>query len=77
VKIFKVLNYLVIYLVRFYQICISPITPNVCRFKPTCSKYVKECFERFSFFTAMKLSIYRIFRCHPFCKGGYDPVPDE
>ena len=46
-----------------------------CRFTPTCSNYAKECFQKFNFFKAFSLSIFRIIRCNPLSKGGYDPVP--
>lgn len=46
-----------------------------CRFTPTCSNYAKECFQKFNFFKALFLSIFRIIRCNPLSKGGYNPVP--
>ncbi len=46
-----------------------------CRFTPTCSAYALEAFEKRGFFVGMYLTVTRIFRCNPFCPGGYDPVP--
>ena len=46
-----------------------------CRYVPTCSEYAKECYMKFNFFKASFLTAYRILRCNPFSKGGFDPVP--
>jgi putative membrane protein insertion efficiency factor len=48
-----------------------------CRFYPTCSAYSKEAFRQFDFFRASSLTAGRILRCHPFCAGGYDPLPEK
>ena len=71
----KVLNAPFIFLIRFYQKCISPLTPPSCRFTPTCSQYALEAFRKYGPFKGGYLSIKRIFRCHPFGGSGYDPVP--
>ncbi|HLD44211.1 MAG TPA: membrane protein insertion efficiency factor YidD [bacterium] len=76
-KIFRVFNVVAVFFIRGYQICVSPILPNVCRFEPSCSAYALECFRRFSFFKALRLTLKRLLRCHPFCAGGYDPVPER
>ncbi|MCP5464119.1 MAG: membrane protein insertion efficiency factor YidD [Deltaproteobacteria bacterium] len=73
----KVFNRFAITLIRFYKVAISPWLPKACRFHPTCSEYASECFRRFSFFRAVFLTIKRLGRCHPFCEGGFDPVPDQ
>ncbi|HHV36627.1 MAG TPA: membrane protein insertion efficiency factor YidD [Candidatus Cloacimonetes bacterium] len=62
-------------LVRGYQMALSPVLPKSCRFSPSCSNYALLAYERYGFFRATYLSIYRILRCNPFCKGGYDPLP--
>ncbi|MBO5124784.1 MAG: membrane protein insertion efficiency factor YidD [Spirochaetaceae bacterium] len=62
-------------LIRFYQICISPLFPPSCRFYPTCSSYALEAIQRHGPFRGTYLAVKRILRCNPFCKGGYDPVP--
>ena len=65
-------------LVRFYQKFLSPLKRNpTCRFYPTCSAYAIEAFQKRGFFVGMILTVYRILRCNPFCRGGYDPVPDK
>ena len=48
-----------------------------CRFTPTCSQYGKECYERFNFFKASILLLYRFIRCNPFHKIAYDPTPEN
>jgi putative membrane protein insertion efficiency factor len=63
--------------IRFYQKAISPLTPPSCRYHPTCSQYSLEALEKFGVLRGLYLSIRRILRCHPFKKGGYDPVPEE
>ncbi len=69
------MNKLVIKLIDFYKKRISPNTNPHCKFFPTCSSYSKEAFMKFNFFYALLLTIFRILRCNPFSKGGYDPVP--
>ncbi|MGB1701830.1 MAG: membrane protein insertion efficiency factor YidD [Cycloclasticus sp.] len=46
-----------------------------CRFYPTCSEYALEAFQEYSAIKAFHLTLKRLFRCHPFCKGGVDPLP--
>lgn len=64
-------------LIRFYQRHISPHTPPACRFQPTCSQYAFTAIERFGALKGGWLAFRRLLRCNPFCKGGYDPVPEE
>lgn len=61
--------------VRFYQRAISPLTPPSCRFTPTCSSYALEALEKYGAARGSWMAVRRLLRCHPFCKGGYDPVP--
>ena len=68
---------LCILLIRFYKNCISPYKRPCCRFTPTCSAYALEAFEKRGFFAGLILTIWRVLRCNPFCKGGYDPVPER
>lgn len=68
---------LMIGLVKLYRKFISPIKPPCCRFTPTCSAYALEAFEKRGFFVGLILTVWRILRCNPFCKGGYDPVPEK
>jgi len=63
-----------IILLRFYKAAISPYLGNNCRFTPTCSEYAMEAIGRYGALKGSWLAIKRLLRCHPFCKGGYDPV---
>ncbi len=65
-----------IFLVRLYQRHISPYRASSCRFRPTCSQYAIEALEKRGVAAGLLLTAYRIFRCNPFCRGGYDPVPE-
>lgn len=63
--------------IRFYRRALSPLKPPSCRFEPTCSAYGLEAVERFGAGRGAWLTFRRIIRCHPFCRGGYDPVPER
>ena len=67
---------LLIALVRFYQKNISPTKTPCCRFTPTCSHYAIEALEKHGAIKGTALAIWRVLRCNPLCKGGYDPVPE-
>ncbi len=62
-------------LVRLYQLFISPLKPNCCRFTPTCSAYAKDAFLLHGLIKGAMLTLKRILRCHPWGGSGYDPVP--
>ncbi len=62
-------------LIRGYQVAISPMLPPSCRYVPTCSEYGFEAIERYGIVKGGWMAIRRIGRCHPFAKGGHDPVP--
>ena len=64
-----------VFLIRFYQLCISPFTPSSCRFTPTCSAYALEAFRKWGPFKGMYLTVRRVLRCHSWGGSGYDPVP--
>ena len=65
---------LAVNLVLFYRYFISPLTPPRCRFIPTCSEYAIQAIHEHGFLLGTAKSVYRILRCNPLCKGGYDPV---
>ncbi len=72
------MKYVCIWLIRFYQKFLSPLKgAPTCRFTPSCSAYAVEAFKKRGFFVGFGLTVRRIFRCNPFCPGGYDPVPDR
>ena len=66
---------LLIGLVKFYQKYISSHTGAHCIYRPTCSQYALEALEKYGTIKGTYLACKRILRCHPFAKGGYDPVP--
>ena len=71
------MKYICIWLVRLYQKIISPIKPSCCRFTPTCSAYAIEAFQKRGFFVGLFLTVWRLLRCNPLCRAGYDPVPEH
>ena len=71
------MKYPLLWLIRFYRKNISPNTPPSCKFTPTCSQYGLEAIERFGAFKGGFMTLWRILRCNPFSKGGYDPVPQK
>ena len=62
-------------IIEFYRKWISPLKPPVCRFIPTCSEYAVIALKKYGVFKGVFLTIKRLLKCHPFNKGGYDPVP--
>ena len=62
-------------LVRFYQRSISPLYPRRCNYFPTCSQYALEALEKYGAWKGGLLALRRLLRCHPFHRGGFDPVP--
>jgi len=68
---------ILIVFIKFYRHAISPYLPKACRFTPTCSVYAIEAIGKFGAIRGTLLSMYRILRCNPFCRGGYDPVPER
>ncbi|MDD3170956.1 MAG: membrane protein insertion efficiency factor YidD [Bacilli bacterium] len=69
------MNKFIIMLIKKYQEAKSEDSRKWCRYSPTCSNYAIGVFSKFNFFKASFLTIYRILRCNPLSKGGYDPVP--
>jgi len=63
-----------VFLIRGYQLIISPILPPSCRFTPTCSEYMLQAIQKYGALRGTYLGVRRLLRCHPFHEGGYDPV---
>ncbi|MGI6319158.1 MAG: membrane protein insertion efficiency factor YidD [Firmicutes bacterium] len=70
-----ILKEIVLKLIALYQRFISPLLAPRCRFYPSCSQYCYEAVEQYGIIKGLFLGLKRIFRCHPFNEGGYDPVP--
>jgi putative membrane protein insertion efficiency factor len=68
---------LLIWIIRAYQLCLSPLLGPRCRFYPSCSCYARTAIERHGALRGIVLGVRRLLRCHPFAEGGYDPVPDK
>ena len=72
---FKFLNFIFIVPIKLYQILLSPLLGQSCRYHPTCSQYAVEAIEKYGPIKGMWLGIKRIARCHPWGGSGHDPVP--
>ena len=65
-------------IVRGYQLLLSPLLPAACRFEPSCSQYMIEAIRKKGLVVGLLKGLWRLMRCNPFCKAGYDPVdPDD
>ena len=67
-------KFVVLQMLRAYKWAISPLLPPACRFVPTCSDYAQEAVERYGAWRGGWKALVRLLRCHPFSRGGYDPV---
>ena len=68
------MKWIILKIIRFYQMAISPYKPASCRFIPTCSEYAILAIEKYGACRGGWMAIRRLLRCHPFHPGGYDPV---
>lgn len=66
---------ILIFLIKIYQKYLSPLKTTKCPYTPTCSQYGLEAIEKYGAIKGSFLALWRILRCNPFSKGGYDPVP--
>ena len=73
----RILSWVLIKLVRFYQLAISPFLGSNCRHYPTCSNYMIEAVKEWGFFKGTWLGLKRIGKCHPWGTSGVDPVPKK
>ena len=73
----KIISWILIGLVRFYQTSISPLFPGSCRYTPTCSQYMIEAIRMHGPFKGFVMGIRRFSTCHPWGGSGYDPVPPK
>lgn len=71
----RILVWLLLLPIRFYQVAITPYTPASCRFTPTCSEYARQALIKHGPIKGLALAIWRILRCNPWGGSGYDPVP--
>lgn len=71
-KIIKFPSKIVISLINWYQLCISPRIGNHCKYYPTCSEYTKQAVDKYGIIRGSLLGIIRILKCNPFSKGGVD-----
>ncbi len=74
-KLSEILVKIVLYVIKGYQILLSPFLPDSCRFIPSCSHYAYQAILRHGIIKGGGLSLKRIIKCHPFHPGGFDPVP--
>lgn len=72
---YPLLAYPLLWIVKFYQVAISPFTPASCRYSPTCSHYAVNALKKYGAFKGGWLALKRILSCHPWGGSGYDPVP--
>ena len=68
---------LLLWLIQFYRVAISPMHRPCCRYIPTCSQYAQQAIQKYGAIKGGYLALRRILRCNPFSKGGYDPVPED
>lgn len=73
----KVLQKILIRPILWYRYLLSPWVGRHCRFEPTCSQYAITAIQTYGCLKGLRLTLFRILRCHPFCQGGYDPVPEN
>lgn len=73
----KALQYGLLGLIRGYRWLISPVFMSRCRFYPSCSEYGEQAITSLGVMRGTAITVLRLLKCHPLCKGGFDPVPDK
>lgn len=73
----KVITFPLVFFIKIYQWCISPLLPKNCRYEPTCSNYMVQALHSHGIIKGFWLGLKRIGRCHPWGGSGYDPVPPK
>ena len=73
----RIVIFPLILFIKVYQLFISPIIGQNCRYLPTCSEYTAGCLKQFGIFKGTFLSLKRISKCHPWGNHGYDPIPSK
>jgi putative membrane protein insertion efficiency factor len=71
------MKHLLIAALKAYKLLISPLLPSACRFHPTCSEYVRDAVSEHGAARGVWLGLCRLAKCHPFHRGGFDPVPNR
>jgi putative membrane protein insertion efficiency factor len=66
---------LLIWMIKAYQVLLSPFFGQQCRFYPTCSQYALDAINKYGAITGAYYTVRRLLRCHPWCAGGHDPIP--
>ena len=73
-QISRIIRQVVCLPIRLYQLLARPIIKPCCRFYPSCSEYALTAISQYGVWMGIKLALFRLLRCHPWCEGGYDPV---
>lgn len=63
--------------IQYYKQCINPLLPNTCKFTPSCSAYMMQAISKRGALVGIGMGMWRIMRCNPFTKGGFDPVKNN
>ena len=73
----RVLRKLAVAPIRAYQLLLSPMVGGRCKYYPSCSEYAAQAIERFGILRGLVLAAWRLLRCNPWSRGGYDPVEEQ
>ncbi len=73
----KIVKEIFIAPIKYYKYCLNPLLPNSCHYTPSCSAYMQQAIAKRGVVTGIALGTYRVLRCNPFSKGGFDPVKNN